>query len=101
MTRKKSRKRVRQDVVAAWVDLYESLFVSIMQGILKATTVEEEYASLASEVRQKTQDEIHKIGRLAAERFVELANPDPTNATKEEIDRWKVQAIESALRSSK
>lgn len=100
MTRKGGKKRASREVVDAWVDLYESLFVSIMQGILKATTVEEEYADLASEVRQKTQEEIHRIARRASAKFVELANPDPSNATKQEIDAWKVQAIEFALRAS-
>lgn len=98
MTRKRT-KRVSREVAEAWVDLYETVFVTIMQGILKATTVEEDYANLADEVREKTQEQIHRIARSAAEKFVQLANPDPAAASKEQIAAWKVQAMEHALRS--
>ncbi len=38
---------------------------------------------------------------VAAERFVMLANPGLSAASKDEIDAWKRQAIEYAIRKRK
>lgn len=95
------KSRPSAEVVDAWVDMCEGVFVTLMQGILKATTVEAEYAGLASEVRQLTQQEIHRIARSAAERYVQLANPDLGAGSKDKINSWKREAIEYALRKRK
>jgi hypothetical protein len=93
--------RISADVAAAWVEMYEGAFLALMQGILKATSVEEEYAGLHSDVRHATQEEMHRLAHVAAERFVMLANPGLSAASKEEIDAWKREAIEYAIRNRK
>jgi hypothetical protein len=95
------RAGIKADVADAWVDMYEGVFLALMQGILKATSIEEEYAALQNDVRHATQTEMHKIARIAAEKYVSLANPNPSAASKEQVNAWKREAIEYAIRKKK
>jgi hypothetical protein len=94
-------RKASAETTTAWVDMYEEVFFVLMQGIVKSTAIEEEYAGLGADVRNVTQQEMHRIARRAAERFVQLANPNPVLATKDECDKWKREAIEYALRKRK
>lgn len=103
MTRQSRKRSVRNGAIsaearAAWADMYEGVFFSIMQGMFKATTIEEEYGELHDEIRQRAKDDLHRIARTASEHYVSLANPNPAKASKEQVNAWKREAIEFALR---
>jgi hypothetical protein len=93
-------RKVSREASDAWVDMYEGVFFALMQGIVKATSIEEEYAHLESDARHLTQQEMHRIARVAAEHYVRIADP-LMESTKEQCDKWKREAIEYALRKRK
>jgi len=103
VTRKSKKKPARREslppeVAAAYVDMYEGIFFSIMQAMFKATTIEQEFGELETEIRKKTQADLHNIARVASERFVDLANPNPASGSKDQIALWKREAIAYALK---
>jgi hypothetical protein len=102
--RRKVRKpRVDPAAVEAWIIMFEDVFLKLMQGIMKATSVESDYDGLQPEVRQLTQQEMHRIAHVASERFVDLAYGSLAagSTTKQQIGTWKREAIEHALRKRK
>jgi hypothetical protein len=103
VTRKggKARKpRVDPAVVDAWRAMFEDVFLKLMQGIVKATSVEVDFADLEPAVRQLTQQEMHRISSEASVKFVDLAYSalGAGTATEEQLGSWKRVAIEHALR---
>ncbi len=83
--------------------MFEDVFVKLMQGIVKATSVEVDFADLEPSVRQLTQQEMHRISKEASVKFVDLAYTalGAGTATEAQLDGWKREAIEWALRRRK
>lgn len=82
----------------AWVTLFEETFFNLMTAMVKAESVEDDYAKLRSAVREKTTQQRRLLSRYAGEYFVKNANPGVTTVSKSETVKLKSKALEFALK---
>jgi hypothetical protein len=102
MTKRKSANRKRRalqgDARERAITLY-SLIADEMLGLVKAEDQEGKYARLRLAKRELTERQFKGRARIAAEYFVDHANPSPAQLTREESVRLTEEAINHALES--
>lgn len=78
-------------------DFFADIFLQLMTGMIKADTVEADFARIQKAARELTNDQMHRIAALAGRRYAELSNPSPGKLPKGRVSTLKKEAFEFAL----
>jgi hypothetical protein len=79
-------------------EFFADIFLKLMIGIIKADSVEADFAKIQAAARKLTQEQIHRIAALAGSRYAELSNPSPGKLPKGRVADLKKEAFEFALK---
>jgi hypothetical protein len=78
--------------------LFGDIFLKLMNGMIKAESVEAEFPKLSAKLKDLTHVRMRRVADLAGKYYAQHASPSPKKLSKEEVASLKTEAIEFALK---
>jgi hypothetical protein len=88
------------DAIEALATLYSETLFELMIGMVKAKTVEAEFAKIQDAARKLTKDEMRRIADIAGLYCAKHSNPSPGKLSRERWAVLKRKALEFALKTN-
>jgi hypothetical protein len=93
-------KKLPPEAIEPIATLFAETLFDLMTGMIKAETVEAEFAKIQAAARRLTKDEMRRIADVAGKYCAEHSNPSPGTRSKERWAALKKQALEFALKTN-
>ena len=91
-------KKLSPEAREALEGFFADVLLNVMIGMVKANSVEAEFAKIREAAKKLTTEQMQRIATIAGKRYAERANPSPGKLSKERVAILKKEALEFALK---